>query len=141
MSIISLCCSLGDLIGKTKYYSTRLGEHYKYSSDGNCYVLYLRVYLTLEGLGEFKTVMQTQNEVEGLHYCQEFSNPSRVYIRLCKHRKKVVYCFYKIPSSKKYNAEKDKKIHFTDQNVSSHNIDLTMGFLNGPIKTYMLKMW
>ena len=23
-------------------------------------------------------------------------NPSRVYIRLCKHRKKVFYCFYKI---------------------------------------------
>ena len=27
-------------------------------------------------------------------------NPSSVYIRLCKHRKKVSYCFYKIHSSK-----------------------------------------
>ena len=35
-------------------------------------------------------------------------NPSSVYIRLCKHRKKVFYCFYKITSSKNYNAGKDK---------------------------------
>ena len=38
-------------------------------------------------MGEFETVMQTQDEVEGLHNCLEFSNPSRVYIRLCKHGK------------------------------------------------------
>ena len=56
-------------------------------------------------------------------------NPSSVYIRLCKHRKKVSYCFYKITSSKNYNAGKDK-IHFTDQNVSSYNTNLTMAFLN-----------
>ena len=36
-------------------------------------------------------------------------NPSSVYIRLCKHRKNVSYCFYKITSSKNYNAEKDEK--------------------------------
>ena len=36
-------------------------------------------------------------------------NPSSVYIRLCKHRKKVFYCFYKITSSKNYNAGKDEK--------------------------------
>ena len=35
-------------------------------------------------------------------------NPSRAYIRLCKHRKKVFYSFYKITSSKNYNAGKDK---------------------------------
>ena len=29
--------------------------------------------LTREGLGEFETVMQTRNEVEGLHNCLEFS--------------------------------------------------------------------
>ena len=68
-------------------------------------------------------------------------NPSSVYVRLCKHRKKVFYCFYKITSSKNYNAGKDKKIHFTDQNVSSYNIDLTMGILNWPIKTFILKIW
>ena len=28
-------------------------------------------------------------------------NPSRVYIRLCKHRKKVFYCFYKITLPRK----------------------------------------
>ena len=28
-------------------------------------------------------------------------NPSSVYIRLCKHRKKVFYCFYKINFPKK----------------------------------------
>ena len=36
-------------------------------------------------------------------------NPSSVYMRLCKHRKKVFYCLYKITSSKNYNARKDKK--------------------------------
>ena len=29
--------------------------------------------LTLEGLGEFSTVKQTRDEVEGLHNCLEFS--------------------------------------------------------------------
>ena len=35
-------------------------------------------------------------------------NPSSVYIRLCKHQKKVFYCFYEITSSKNCNAGKDK---------------------------------
>ena len=56
-------------------------------------------------------------------------NPSSVYIRLCKHKKKVFYCFYKITSSKTTTREKIK-LHFTDQNVSSYNINLTMTFLN-----------
>ena len=30
-------------------------------------------------------------------------------------------------------------MHFTHQNVSSYNIDLTMGFLNRPINTYISK--
>jgi len=68
-------------------------------------------------------------------------NPSSVYIGLCKRGKKVFYCFYKTTSSKNYNAWKGKKIHFTDQNVSSYNIDLTMRFLNWQIKTYILKIW
>ena len=41
---------------------------------------------TREGLGEFETVMQTENS----------PNASSVYIMLCKHGKKVFYCFYKI---------------------------------------------
>ena len=42
--------------------------------------------------------MQTRDEVEveGFHNCQDSPNPLSVYIRLCKHRKKVFYCFYKI---------------------------------------------
>ena len=36
----------------------------------------------------------------------------------------------KITSSKNYNAVKDLKSHFIDQKVSSHNFDLTIGFLN-----------
>ena len=35
--------------------------------------------------------------------------------------------------------EKVKRIHFIDQNVSSYNIDLTMWFVNWPIKTYISK--
>jgi len=61
-------------------------------------------------------------------------NSWSVYIRLCKHGKKAFYCFYKITSCKNCNAGKDKKNHFTDQNVSSYNINLTMAFLNWPIK-------
>ena len=32
---------------------------------------------------------------------KNFPNASRVYIRICKHRKKVFYCFYKITFSRK----------------------------------------
>ena len=68
--------------------------------------------------------MQSRDEVEGLHKCRD-------NVRLFKHRKTVFYCFYKITSSKNYNAGKDKKKDsFIDQNVSSYNISLTMAFLN-----------
>ena len=30
---------------------------------------------TQEGLGEFETVMQIRDEVEGLHNCREFTQP------------------------------------------------------------------
>ena len=65
-------------------------------------------------------------------------NPSSVYIRLCKHGKKVFYCFYKITSSKNYNVEKDfKKFIFL---IKMHlPTTLTMAFLNWPIKTYISK--
>ena len=66
-------------------------------------------------------------------------NPTSAYITLCKHRIKAFYCFYKITSSKDYNAEKIKN-HFSDQNLSSYNINLTMAFLKWPIKTYILKI-
>ena len=35
--------------------------------------------------------------------------------------------------------EKIKKIHFTEQNISSYNINFTMAFLNRSIKTYISK--
>ena len=60
---------------------------------------------TREELEEFETVVQTPDagyEFEGLHITVKNSpNPSRVYIRLCKHRKKAFYCFYKIAFPRK----------------------------------------
>ena len=45
-------------------------------------------------------------------------NPCRVYITLCKHRKKrFLLLFYKISSSKNYDSGKGKKNHLADQNV------------------------
>ena len=35
--------------------------------------------------------------------------------------------------------EKIRRIHFTDQNISSYNMNLTMAFLYWPIKTYISK--
>ena len=52
---------------------------------------------TQEVLGEFETVMQTRDEVKGLHNCREFSQCLEcLYQAICKHRKKVFYCFYKM---------------------------------------------
>ena len=47
--------------------------------------------------------MQTLDFVSGLHNCQDSPNPSILDIMLCKHRKKVFYCFYKttFPRKKK----------------------------------------
>ena len=60
---------------------------------------------TREELEEFETAVQTRDagyEFEGLHITVKNSpNPSRVYIRLCKHRKKAFYCFYKIAFPRK----------------------------------------
>ena len=54
--------------------------------------------------------------------------------------KKVSYCFYKITSSKNYNAGKDKKKSFfwSKRIFLPHWFD--NGFLNWPIKTCILKM-
>ena len=48
--------------------------------------------LTSEWLGEFLTVMQTREDVEGCITVSNSPSPSSVYIRLCKHGKKVFYC-------------------------------------------------
>ena len=65
-------------------------------------------------------------------------NPSSVYIRLCKHGKKVFYCFYKITSSKNYMG-KDFLKKFILLIKTHLPTTLTMAFLNWPIKTYISK--
>ena len=88
-------------------------------------------------MGEFEQLCKPETKSRVCITVENSPNPSNVYIRLCKHRKN---CFYKITSSKNYNAGKDKKkINFTDQNVPSYNIDFTIGCLNWPMKTYISK--
>ena len=43
-------------------------------------------------MGEFLTVMQARDDVEGCITVSNSPNPSSVYIRLGKHRKKVFDC-------------------------------------------------
>ena len=51
---------------------------------------------TREGLGEFETVMQTQDEVEGLHNCREFSQPLEcLYQAMQTQEKKFSMAFIK----------------------------------------------
>ena len=83
--------------------------------------------------------MQTRDFVSGLHNCREFSQSLECLYQEMQTQEKVFYCFYKITSFKNYNAGKVKKINFTDQNASSYNINLTMTFLNWPIKTYFFE--
>ena len=51
---------------------------------------------TREGLGEFETVTQTREEVEGLHNCREFSQRLECLYQAMQTQEKVFYCFYKI---------------------------------------------
>ena len=37
--------------------------------------MFAKPYMNTRGLGEFETVTQTRDEVEGLHNCREFSQP------------------------------------------------------------------
>ena len=53
--------------------------------------------------------MQTRDEVEGLHNCREFSQPLECLYQAMQTQENVFYCFYKITSSKNYNAGKDEK--------------------------------
>ena len=43
--------------------------------------------LQLKGLGEFSTVVQTRDEVEGLHKCLEFSQPLSCLYQAMQTRK------------------------------------------------------
>ena len=48
---------------------------YVHLSNGKRFPCLHSLIKTREGLGEFGTVMQTRDEVEGLHNCREFSQP------------------------------------------------------------------
>ena len=56
---------------------------------------------TREGLGEFETVMQTRDEVEGLHNRREFSQPLECLYQDMQTQEKVFYCFYRITFPRK----------------------------------------
>ena len=71
--------------------------------------------------------MQTLHEVEGLHNCREFSQPLECLYRAMQTQDKSLLLLYKITYSKNYNAGKDE--------IFILLINLTMGFLNSPIKT------
>ena len=52
--------------------------------------------------------MQTRDEVVGFHNekaVERSPNPSIVYIRPCKYKEKVFYCFYKLTFPRKKNAK------------------------------------
>ena len=53
------------------------------------------------GLGEFKTVMQTRVNVEGLHNCREFFQPLECLCQATHAQEKGLYCFYKTTFKKK----------------------------------------
>ena len=52
-------------------------------------------------MGEFETVMQPSTSSRVCITVKNSPNPSSVYIRLCKQRKKVFYCCYKITFPRK----------------------------------------
>ena len=82
-------------------------------------------------MGKFETVMQTRDEVESLHNCREFSQPLSCLYQAMQTQEKgfLLLLLNKLPL-KSTTREKIKKIHFTDQSVSSYNIDFTIAFLN-----------
>ena len=59
----------------------------------------------MEGLGEFETVMQTRDVVEGLHNFQEFSQSSKWLRWGYVNTEKVLYCFYKIILKNTHKSE------------------------------------
>ena len=64
--------------------------------------LHTTIVYTLEGLRKFETVMQTRDEVAGLHNCREFSQRLECLCQVMQtQKKKVFYCFYKITLPRK----------------------------------------
>ena len=56
---------------------------------------------TREALAEFQTVMQTRNEVEGLHNCREFSLRLECLYQAMQTQGKLFYRLYKITFPRK----------------------------------------
>ena len=77
--------------------------------------------------------MQTREEVEGLHNCREFSQPLECLHQAMQTQEKS-FLLLLLTSYKNYNAGKDEKF-ISLVKTCSYNINLTMGFLNSPIKT------
>ena len=61
-------------------------------------------------MGEFETLMQTRDEVEGLHNWQEFSQPLECLYQAMQTQDKSLLLLYKITYSKNYNAGKGEKL-------------------------------
>ena len=79
------------------------------------------------------------NEFENLG--KRGSAPDKQKLRVTCPTGKVEFKYFSSPALKTTMREKIRKIHFTDQKVSSYSIDLKVGFLNWPIKTDILKIW
>ena len=63
------------------------------------------------GWGNSKQLCKPETQSRVCITVENSPNPSRVYIRLCKNRKKVFYCFYKI--FLKINSTNEGKNLFT----------------------------
>ena len=77
--------------------------------------------------------MQTRDEVEGLHNRREFSQPLECLYQAMQTQEQSFLLLLYLPL--KTTTGEKIKIHFTDQNVSPYNINLTIAFHNRPIKT------
>ena len=74
------------------------------------------------GVGRIRDSHATRDEDEGLHNCLEFSQPLEcLYMRICKHRKKVFYYFYKITFPKK-NAKLFVMALIKGEILTSHKV-------------------
>ena len=73
--------------------------------------------MTVEGLGEFEKVMQTRDEVEGLHNCREFSQPHSSLFQAMQTRKTFSIALGGHGENKKLKKRQQnsmKNISFTD---------------------------
>ena len=83
------------------------GYHIRYFINRKRFPCLHSLIYTGEGLGEFETVKQSRNGFEGLHNFWEFSQLLECLHQAMQTQEKSFYCFYKITSSKNYNAGKD----------------------------------